>query len=144
MEFIIKIYIILFILLFNSSLYSVQFYESYLDVIEEKINLENKDWQMQLLFSRVESIYLVFYDKKRKEMFVQFQNDVYDHKNQEIKKNFISGQPYKIFCEFKGVFRGVDFIPANSLQKEDFFNKDQIYICFLKKFTPILIDEIYF
>lgn len=145
MEFIIKFNIFLLIFFINFSLYSIQTYESYLDILEEKVNVENKDWKINVLFSRVEFIYLVFYDKKRKEILIQFKNDIYDYKNDTLKKNFLSGQPYTIYCEFKGILKGVDFISANSLQKEDFFNnKENISICFLKQFIPLALDEVFF
>ncbi|MFN3605306.1 MAG: hypothetical protein ACK4UJ_11415 [Leptonema sp. (in: bacteria)] len=140
MELFIKVYLILIILFTNSFLYSQENYESYLSFLEEKKFMENENWEANLLFSRVESIYLVFYDKRRREIFVQFKQDIYDDLNDKRKNHFIPGQPYFISCDFKGILRGVEFISKETLQDQNFLNKGNP-VCFLKNFSPLVLNE---
>jgi len=98
-----KIGMILISLLFLNQ----QYYENYLDVINLKeIPASKKElWEYKLLFSRVEDVYLVFYDKQRKEIYVQFKEDRFDDRNDKIKNQFISGQPYRIKIKWKGIIK---------------------------------------
>jgi hypothetical protein len=105
-----KIGMILISLLFLNQ----QYYENYLDDINLKeIPASKKElWEYKLLFSRVEDVYLVFYDKQRKEIYVQFKEDRFDDRNDKIKNQFISGQPYRIKIKWKGIIKKkINFYP---------------------------------
>lgn len=145
MELFIKFIFYLLIYFINFNLFSYQFqnYEDYLTDLE-KIDI-NQNLKLQLIFSRVESIYLVFYDKKRKEIYIQFKKDIYDDTNKKVQSLLISGQPYQIECELIGYFRNHTFITITNEDLKNFENfKKNILICQFKSFYPLVIDEIIF
>ncbi len=127
-----------------------QNFEKYLDIfnIKEFINKKNdskNDFiEINLLYSRAEGIYLVFYDKTRKEIWVQFKEDKYDDIHHKIQYDFISGQPYKIKMKWIGIIKDQSFI-----DKKDFsFKEEDIsYLTFvfsLIDYYPLIQDEIFF
>jgi len=135
-----KIGMILISLLFLNQ----QYYENYLDVINLKeIPASKKElWEYKLLFSRVEDVYLVFYDKQRKEIYVQFKEDRFDDRNDKIKNQFISGQPYRIKIKWKGIIKKNQFLPKENFisEKEDLFSL--IFIFEYLESYPLVINEL--
>jgi hypothetical protein len=135
-----KIRMILISLLF---LYQ-QYYENYLDVINLKeIPASKKElWEYKLLFSRVEDVYLVFYDKQRKEIYVQFKEDRFDDRNDKIKNQFVSGQPYRIKIKWKGIIKKNQFLPKENFisEKEDLFSL--IFIFEYLESYPLVMNEL--
>jgi len=135
-----KIGMILISLLFLNQ----QYYENYLDVINLKeIPASKKElWEYKLLFSRVEDVYLVFYDKQRKEIYVQFKEDRFDDRNDKIKNQFISGQPYRIKIKWKGILKKNQFLPKENFisEKEDLFSL--IFIFEYLESYPLVINEL--
>lgn len=136
-------YLLIYFINFNLFSYQIQNYEDYLTDLE-KIEF-NQNLKLQLIFSRVESIYLIFYDKKRKEIYIQFKKDIYDDANNKIQNLLISGQPYRIECQLTGYFKDYTLI---FLTNEDLKNsenlKKNILICQYKSLYPLLVDEITF
>ena len=135
-----KIGMILISLLFLNQ----QYYENYLDDINLKeIPASKKElWEYKLLFSRVEDVYLVFYDKQRKEIFVQFKEDRFDDRNDKIKNQFISGQPYRIKIKWKGIIKKNQFLPKENFisEKEDLFSL--IFIFEYLESYPLVMNEL--
>jgi hypothetical protein len=135
-----KIGMILISLLFLNQ----QYYENYLDVINLKeIPASKKEhWEYKLLFSRVEDVYLVFYDKQRKEIYVQFKEDRFDDRNDKIKNQFISGQPYRIKIKWKGIIKKNQFLPKENFisEKEDLFSL--IFIFEYLESYPLVMNEL--
>jgi len=137
-----KITMILFSLLFLNQ----QYYENYLDVInlKEIFTTKKEIWEYQLLFSRVEDIYLVFYDKQRKEIYVQFKEDRFDDINDKIKNQFISGQPYRIKLKWKGIIKNNQFFIKESF---NFNSEDDLhYLILVFQYLdayPLVINELY-
>jgi len=135
-----KIGMILISLLFLNQ----QYYENYLDVINLKeISASKKElWEYKLLFSRVEDVYLVFYDKQRKEIYVQFKEDRFDDRNDKIKNQFISGQPYRIKIKWKGIIKKNQFLPKENFisEKEDLFSL--IFIFEYLESYPLVMNEL--
>jgi hypothetical protein len=135
-----KIGMILISLLFLNQ----QYYENYLDVINLKeIPASKKElWEYKLLFSRVEDVYLVFYDKQRKEIYVQFKEDRFDDRNEKIKNQFISGQPYRIKIKWKGIIKKNQFLPKENFisEKEDLFSL--IFIFEYLESYPLVMNEL--
>jgi len=135
-----KIGMILISLLF----FNQQYYENYLDVINLKeIPASKKElWEYKLLFSRVEDVYLVFYDKQRKEIYVQFKEDRFDDRNDKIKNQFISGQPYRIKIKWKGIIKKNQFLPKENFisEKEDLFSL--IFIFEYLESYPLVMNEL--
>jgi len=121
-----------------------QYYENYLDVINLKeIPASKKElWEYKLLFSRVEDVYLVFYDKQRKEIYVQFKEDRFDDRNDKIKNQFISGQPYRIKIKWKGIIKKNQFLPKENFisEKEDLFSL--IFIFEYLESYPLVMNEL--
>jgi len=135
-----KIGMILISLLFLNQ----QYYENYLDVINLKeIPASKKElWEYKLLFSRVEDVYLVFYDKQRKEIYVQFKEDRFDDRNDKIKNQFISGQPYRIKIKWKGIIKKNQSLPKENFisEKEDLFSL--IFIFEYLESYPLVMNEL--
>jgi|GEM_PF-7056719 hypothetical protein len=135
-----KIGMILISLLFLNQ----QYYENYLDDINLKeIPASKKElWEYKLLFSRVEDVYLVFYDKQRKEIYVQFKEDRFDDRNDKIKNQFISGQPYRIKIKWKGIIKKNQFLPKENFisEKEDLFSL--IFIFEYLESYPLVMNEL--
>jgi hypothetical protein len=135
-----KIGMILISLLFLNQ----QYYENYLDVINLKeIPASKKElWEYKLLFSRVEDVYLVFYDKHRKVIYVQFKEDRFDDINDKIKNQFISGQPYRIKIKWKGIIKKNQFLPKENFisEKEDLFSL--IFIFEYLESYPLVMNEL--
>jgi len=135
-----KIGMILISLLFLNQ----QYYENYLDVINLKeIPASKKElWEYKLLFSRVEDVYLVFYDKQRKEIYVQFKEDRFDDRNDKIKNQFISGQPYRIKIKWKGIIKKNQFLLKENFisEKEDLFSL--IFIFEYLESYPLVMNEL--
>lgn len=121
-----------------------QYYENYLDVINLKeIPASKKElWEYKLLFSRVEDVYLVFYDKQRKEIYVQFKEDRFDDRNDKIKNQFVSGQPYRIKIKWKGIIKKNQFLPKENFisEKEDLFSL--IFIFEYLESYPLVMNEL--
>jgi hypothetical protein len=132
------------ILLISLLLVFQQNYENYLDTIDFKtiISSPKEDFEFNLLYSRVDNIYLVFYDKKRKEIYVQFKEDRFDDLNDKIKNQFISGQPYQINIKWIGVIKDFQFIPK---EKVNLLNEEEIklsrFIFYFYKSRPLVINE---
>jgi hypothetical protein len=122
-----------------------QYYENYLDDINLKeIPASKKElWEYKLLFSRVEDVYLVFYDKQRKEIYVQFKEDRFDDRNDKIKNQFISGQPYRIKIKWKGIIKKNQFLPKENFisEKEDLFSL--IFIFEYLESYPLVMNELF-
>ena len=135
-----KIGMILISLLFLNQ----QYYENYLDDINLKeIPATKKElWEYKLLFSRVEDVYLVFYDKQRKEIYVQFKEDRFDDRNDKIKNQFVSGQPYRIKIKWKGIIKKNQFLPKENFisEKEDLFSL--IFIFEYLESYPLVMNEL--
>ena len=135
-----KIGMILISLLFLNQ----QYYENYLDDINLKeIPASKKElWEYKLLFSRVEDVYLVFYDKQRKEIYVQFKEDRFDDRNDKIKNQFISGQPYRIKIKWKGIIKKNQFLSKENFisEKEDLFSL--IFIFEYLESYPLVMNEL--
>lgn len=135
-----KIGMILISLLFLNQ----QYYENYLDDINLKeIPASKKElWEYKLLFSRVEDVYLVFYDKQRKEIYVQFKEDRFDDRNDKIKNQFISGQPYRIKIKWKGIIKKNQFLLKENFisEKEDLFSL--IFIFEYLESYPLVMNEL--
>jgi hypothetical protein len=135
-----KIGMILISLLFLNQ----QYYENYLDVINLKeIPASKKEiLEYKLMFSRVEDVYLVFYDKQRKEIYVQFKEDRFDDRNDKIKNQFISGQPYRIKIKWKGIIKKNQFLPKENFisEKEDLFSL--IFIFEYLESYPLVMNEL--
>ncbi len=134
--------VIIFIYQQNFEKYLDTFYIK--DFINKKNDSKNDFIEINLLYSRVEDIYLVFYDKTRKEIWVQFKEDKYDDIRHKIQYNFISGQPYKIKMKWIGIIKDQSFI-----DKKDFnFKEEDIsYLTFvfsLIDYYPLIQDEIFF
>ncbi|GIX41695.1 MAG: hypothetical protein KatS3mg129_1428 [Leptospiraceae bacterium] len=122
-----------------------QYYENYLDNLDfnKIINAEKEEWEFRLLFSRVENIYLVFYDKERKEIYVQFKEDRFDDRNDKLKLKFISGQPYRIKVKWVGIKKNHQFFSKDT--KQIFKNDDLNNLIFIFQYLdsyPLVIDEI--
>lgn len=121
-------------------------YEIYLDIVNYQniVNSKDKFIEYQLLFSRVEDIYLVFYDKQRKDIYVQFKEDPYDDINDKIKKQFISGQPYRLKIQWIGIIKNHRFFSLNQLENNNLDLNSSLLIFKMIEVSPLLINEIQF
>lgn len=143
MEFFRRIIIIFFIILFF--VYQEN-YENYLDIVKYKDILDSKDtlFQYQLLFSRAENIYLIFYDKQRKDIYVQYKEDLYDDRNDKIKKQFIPGQPYRLTIQWIGIIKDNRFISFNQIDISSLDLTSSVMIFKFVRAEPLVIYEIHF
>ncbi len=121
-------------------------YESYLHTVDSKdiIYSNDKSFQYHLLFSRVDSIYLVFYDKSRKDIYVQFKEDLYDDINDKIKQQFISGQPYQVKIQWIGIIRNHRFYTLDQIEINNLDINSVLLIFKLLQASPLVINEIQF
>ncbi|MCS7205583.1 MAG: hypothetical protein NZ853_07790 [Leptospiraceae bacterium] len=120
-------------------------FEAYLDEISFDVgSFRNQSViKVNLLFSRVEDIYLVFYDKKRKEIYVPYKRDRFDERNEALKNAFVPGLPYQLSLTFKGIlFQNQLFL--ENLPEDPEFRRSAIFVFTLLEYRSLVLDALVF
>lgn len=61
-----------------------------------------KPLEMKVLYSRKENLYLVFYDRDRKELWIRYKTHKFDSRLSHLENRFIPGMPYLLKLQPEG------------------------------------------